>query len=107
MICASDAIDRPSRERRSTSPGPYSKMSASRPAANNTPGSLTNQSLIGGIPPSFRIQNIVTEHRQMPPTLGAPNGPSARSPRFLRGVSASNATRVALPVPSICSREHH
>src|SRR4051794_22192705 len=39
MISASAAMERPVRDRRNTRPGPYSKMSPSRPEASSAPGS--------------------------------------------------------------------
>ncbi len=45
MMRASACIDRPALERRRTSPGPYSKMSASRPDASSRPGGSTVCSL--------------------------------------------------------------
>ena len=53
MTCASPAMDRPARERRKTSPWPYSKMSASRPEAKSGPGaSFTGFTVSAGSPVS-------------------------------------------------------
>ena len=73
---ASTSSDRPSRDRRSTAPSPYSKTSASRPAASSGPGGLMTAA-----PLRRALRAMVAGIVRVPCALGAAARAEARSRR--------------------------